>query len=81
MSCGAGQRCGSDPVLLWPWYIPATTAPVQPLVCEPTCFRYKIGKDELLTGLIQSGAGLTGSVQSGPGVTGTQVAMRSADGD
>jgi len=35
MSCGVGYRCGSDLALLWLWYRPATTAPIQPLGCEP----------------------------------------------
>ena len=34
MSCGAGQRCGLDPALLWLWCRPAATAPVQPLARE-----------------------------------------------
>ena len=28
MSCGAGQRRGSDLVWLWPWCRPAATAPI-----------------------------------------------------
>ena len=35
MSCGVGCRHGLDPVLLWPWCRPATTAPIQPLAWEP----------------------------------------------
>ena len=35
MSCGVGQRCGSDLVLLWLWHRPATTAPIRPLAWEP----------------------------------------------
>ena len=34
MSCGIGRSCGSDPVLLWLWYRPAATAPIQPLAWE-----------------------------------------------
>ena len=29
MSCGVGQRCGLDPMLLWPWCRPAATAPIR----------------------------------------------------
>ena len=35
MNCSVGQRCGSDPTLLWLWYRPAATAPIRPLVWEP----------------------------------------------
>jgi len=35
MSCGIGQRCGSDPVLLWLWCRLAATAGIQPLFWEP----------------------------------------------
>ena len=35
MSCGAGCRCGSDPVLLWLWCGPAATALIRPLAWEP----------------------------------------------
>ena len=35
MSCGVGHRQGSDPMLLWLWYGPAATAPIQPLGWEP----------------------------------------------
>ena len=35
MSCGVGHRCGLDPALLWLWYRPAATAPIQPLAWEP----------------------------------------------
>ena len=31
MSCGVGCRCGSDLALLWLWYRPAATVPIQPL--------------------------------------------------
>ena len=34
MSCGIGQRCGSEPALLWLWHRPATIAPIQPQVWE-----------------------------------------------
>ena len=34
MSCGAGRRCGSDPVLLWLWCRPVATALIQPLARE-----------------------------------------------
>ena len=34
MSCGVGRRCGSDPVLLWLWCRPATTAPIRPLAWQ-----------------------------------------------
>ena len=36
MSCGVGRRCGSDPVLLWLWYIgwQLHVAPIRPLVWE-----------------------------------------------
>ena len=37
MSCGAGHRCGSDPVLLWQWRKPAAVAPIQPLAWELPC--------------------------------------------
>ena len=35
MSCGVGQRCGSDPVLLWLWRRSAALAQVGPLAWEP----------------------------------------------
>ena len=35
MSCGVGHRCSSDPELLWLWYRPVATAPIQPLAWEP----------------------------------------------
>ena len=35
MSCGVDHRCRSDPVLLWLWHRPATTAPIGPLAWEP----------------------------------------------
>ena len=34
-SWGKDHRCGSDLVLLWPWYRPAATDPIQPLAQEP----------------------------------------------
>ena len=34
MRCGVGRRHGSDPVLLWLWYMPAATALIQPLAWE-----------------------------------------------
>ena len=35
VSCGVGQRCGSDPVLLWLWCKPAAVALIRPLAWEP----------------------------------------------
>ena len=35
VSCGVGCRCGLDPVLLWLWRRPVTTAPIRPLAWEP----------------------------------------------
>ena len=35
VSCGVGQRHGSDPELLWLWHRPAAMAPIQPLAWEP----------------------------------------------
>ena len=35
MSRGVGRRCGLDPVLLWLWCRPVTTALIQPLAWEP----------------------------------------------
>ena len=35
MSCGVGQRRGSNLALLWLWHRPAAAAPVQPLAWEP----------------------------------------------
>ena len=35
ISCGVGQRCGSDPALLWLWCRPVATAPIRPLAWEP----------------------------------------------
>ena len=35
MSCGVSFRQGSDPVLLWLWCRPATTALIRPLAWEP----------------------------------------------
>ena len=37
MSCGVGPRRGLDLVLLWLWWRPAVTAPIQPLAWEPPC--------------------------------------------
>ena len=34
MSCGVGQRRGSELTLLWFWHRPATTAPFRPLAWE-----------------------------------------------
>ena len=34
MSCGVGQRCGSDPALLWLWCSLAAIAPIQLLHWE-----------------------------------------------
>ena len=36
MSCGVGCNHGSDLVLLWLWYRPAATAPIQLLAWEPS---------------------------------------------
>ena len=35
MSCGVGQRRGSDPKFLWMWRSPVGTAPIRPLAWEP----------------------------------------------
>ena len=35
MSCGVGQRQGSEPKLLWLWHRPAAAALTGPLVWEP----------------------------------------------
>ena len=35
VSCGVGQRRGSDPTLLWLWRRLAATAPIGPLAWEP----------------------------------------------
>ena len=35
MSCGVGQRRGSDLALLWLWRRPVTAAPIRPLAWEP----------------------------------------------
>ena len=40
MSCGIGQRCGLDPMLLWLWYRPAAKALIKPLAWEPS---YAVG--------------------------------------
>ena len=37
MSCGLGQRHGSDSVLLWLWHRPAAIAQIQPLAWELPC--------------------------------------------
>ena len=34
MSRGVGRRRGSDPVLLWLWHRPVSTAPIGPLAWE-----------------------------------------------
>ena len=35
MSCGAGHRCGSAPMLLWLWCRLVAVAPIRPLAWEP----------------------------------------------
>ena len=35
VSCGVGLRCGSDPMLLWPWCRTVAAAPIRPLAWEP----------------------------------------------
>ena len=35
MSCGVGRGHGLDPVLLWLWSRPASTAPIGPLAWDP----------------------------------------------
>ena len=35
MTCGIGQKSGSDPELLWLWCRPSATAPIQSLAWEP----------------------------------------------
>ena len=35
MSCGVGQRRGSDPLWLWLWCRPAAVAPIRLLSWEP----------------------------------------------
>ena len=35
VSCGIGNRCGSDPELLWLWYRPEAAALIRPLAWEP----------------------------------------------
>jgi len=35
VSCRVGQRCASDPELLWLWWRPVATAPIRPLAWEP----------------------------------------------
>ena len=49
MSCGVGHRRGSDPVLLWLWCRPATTAPIRSLACRGCSLekRKKKKKDEV----------------------------------
>ena len=34
VSCGVGQKLGSDLALLWLWYRPAGAAPITPLAWE-----------------------------------------------
>ena len=34
VTCGVGQRCGSDPTLLWLWCRPVATASIGPLAWE-----------------------------------------------
>jgi len=34
MTCGAGSRCGLDPVLLWLWYGPVAADVIGPLAWE-----------------------------------------------
>ena len=34
MSCGVGRRSSSEPALLWLWYRPVATAPIQTLAWE-----------------------------------------------
>ena len=34
VSCGIGQRFGSDPALLWLWLRPAAAVPIPPLAWE-----------------------------------------------
>ena len=35
MSCGVGDRCSSDPTLLWRWCRLEATVPTGPLAWEP----------------------------------------------
>ena len=35
MNCGAGRRCGLDPVSLWLWCRLEATPPIRPLAWEP----------------------------------------------
>ena len=35
MNCGVGFRRASDPMLLWLWFRPAATPPIQPPAWEP----------------------------------------------
>ena len=44
MSCGVGDKCGSDPVLLWLWCLPVAVIPFQPLSWE---FSYAMGGPKL----------------------------------
>ena len=37
MSCGVGQRHGSDPMLLWLWCGLAAAVPIGPIAWEPPC--------------------------------------------
>ena len=52
MSCAVGRKHGSDPMLLWLWCRPASTAPIQPLAWEPpytSCAALKGQKTETTT--------------------------------
>ena len=42
MSCGAGRRCGSDPVLLWLWRRLVATPPIRPLAWEEIGFGVQV---------------------------------------
>ena len=35
VSCGVGQRLGSDLALLWLWHRPVVAAPIRPLTWDP----------------------------------------------
>ena len=37
MSCGIGDRHGSDPTFLWLWRRPAAIALIRPLAWKPPC--------------------------------------------
>ena len=47
MHCDVGQRCSSDPVLLWLWHRPAVAAPIQPLAWEPPYVAGKTLKSQM----------------------------------